>query len=261
MEECPIHRTASELHHNAIIYNYPCGNVDIICSSGMYFGMDGWENAVDSDKNLPISKQKRVSGKKSDGDDMLRSMRRARANVRRLALANDFTYFVTLTLDRQKIDRYDGATITKALNRWCDNMVRRYGLQYVLVPEQHKDGAFHFHGFFNGCVKAVESGHTDGSGHMIYNLPQWTFGFTAAIRLYGNYPQAVGYVCKYIGKQGGERPLGRWYYSGGALQKPQKTYADMDYRDLQESYGKKAVELEIPGRKILVIHTEVEKND
>ena len=96
---------------------------------------------------------------------------------------------------------------------------------------------------------------------MIYNLPQWTFGFTAAIRLYGNYPQAVGYVCKYIGKQGGERPLGRWYYSGGALQKPQKTYADMDYRDLQESYGKKAVELEIPGRKILVIHTEVEKND
>ena len=47
--------------------------------------------------------------KKSDGEDRLRSMRRARSKLRRLALANDFQYFVTLTLDGSKIDRYDGA--------------------------------------------------------------------------------------------------------------------------------------------------------
>lgn len=175
---------------------------------------------------------------------MERSMRRARAKLRRLALANQFEYFVTLTLDPAKIDRYDGAAVTKALGQWCDNMVRRHGLRYILVPERHKDGAFHFHGFFAGGIEASDSG-VEWDGRPVYNLPQWKLGFTTAQRLYGEYHAAVGYCCKYIGKQAGERPLGRWYYSGGALQEPRKIYCDLDYRSVE-----KAVEFSIPGAKI-----------
>lgn len=190
---------------------------------------------------------------------MERSQRRARSKVRRLALANEFRWFVTLTLSPEHIDRYDGAEIVRRLGRWCDNMVRRHGLRYILVPERHKDGAFHFHGFFSDAVRVTDSGHTDDHGRKIYNLPQWTLGFTAAMELYGEYPAAVAYVCKYIGKQDGERPLGRWYYSGGALVEPRREYVDMDFREMQERPG--AYEVEIPGSRMVIVREYMQKEN
>lgn len=181
-------------------------------------------------------------------------MRRARANLRRLALANDFRWFVTLTLDPAKIDREDAKIVAKKLGQWADNMVRRKGLKYVLVPELHKKGGIHFHGFFNDAVSIVDSGHRDSGGHVIYNLPEWTLGFTTAIELYGDYGSAVGYVTKYIGK-GNEKPMGRWYYSGGALAQPSKVYADLDRGELLDEYTGEAVEIYVPGQTLTIIHT------
>ena len=202
----------------------------------------------------------REAGKKSEGTDMERSMRRARAKLRRLALANGFEYFVTLTLDPARIDRYDPAAVTKALGRWCDNMARRHGLRYILVPELHKDGAIHFHGFMAGSGLIAKDSGVEWDGRPVYNLPQWSYGFTTAQRLYGDYHAAVGYCCKYIGKQDGQRPLGRWYYSGGALKEPAKLYADLDYRACGEDCGN-AVEFNIPGAKIKVLRQKGGQNE
>jgi len=245
--------SAPEIHHNAIVYTYDCGLVDIVAAERRMFREPGWE-AERPEIRTPAPRE---AGIKSNGADMARSMRRARAKLRRLALANEFEYFVTLTLDRSKIDRYDPKVITKALNTWLDNMVRRNGLRYVLVPERHQDGALHFHGFFAGeNLPAVDSGHKDGSGATVYNLPQWKYGFSTAIKLRGEYPRAVAYVCKYIGKQQGERPMGRWYYSGGALKEPPKLYADLDYEQLSDKPD--SIEFETPGGKMLVLHTRQE---
>lgn len=273
----------SDIGGNAIVYTYPSGDVDIICAAEKWFTPPGWETAEDFARQGKALPAKREKGKKSEGDDMQRSMRRARAQLRRLALSNSFDYFVTLTLNKEKVDRYDAKAILQKLNRWLDNMVRRHGLRYILVPEQHKDGAWHFHGFFAGdSLQAVDSGTLSvpwakqpkrprdeqererwlaAGGHVVYNLPQWPLGFTTAIALYGTYSAAVGYVCKYIGKQDGQRPMGRWYYSGGSLAKPEKTYAALEYRGLAEDYKSEAVELEIPGSKLLVIHTKSNKTD
>lgn len=251
-------RSQNELLANTILYSYPDGSIDIVCASDKWFMAPGWEEAEDYSRPGRGGPEpaKREKGKKAEGDDMARSMRRARAQLRRLALANRFDYFVTLTLDPERIDRYDPAAVTKALSQWCSNMVKRHGLRYVLVPEQHKDGAFHFHGFMAGeGLKAVNSG-VKWDGRPVYNLPQWTLGFTTAQQLYGTYSAAVGYCCKYIGKQQGQRPLGRWYYSGGALAKPEKTYCLRQYRELAEDHKSEAVEVEIPGSKLLVIHTK-----
>lgn len=160
-----------------------------------------------------------------------RSQRRARVAVKDLGLSNDWKYFVTLTLDRQRINRYDAAVVVRHLNRWLDNQVRRHGLAYVLVPEHHKDGAIHFHGFFNGAISAVDSGHRDAGGHTVFNLPSWTWGFSTAIELYGDRKAAVGYVCKYVSKQQ-DKIGGRWYYSGGALRRPEVAWGDLDFRRL-----------------------------
>jgi len=267
----------SALKSNAIIYSYPCGVVDIICASDKVFAPPGWEDAEAYDQPGKAKPRPRESGKKSVGADRVRSMRRARANLRRLALANKFDYFVTLTLDPAKVDRYDPAAIMAVMNRWLDNMVRRHALRYILVPERHKDGALHFHGFFSGEGLSITDSGTikragikkpmrpqsevqrkqwlsDG-GRVVYNLPQWPLGFTTAMAIYGEYSGAVAYVCKYIGKQEGERPMGRWYYSGGALDAPTKTYTALDYREVREEYSADGVELDIPGSKIFVIHT------
>lgn len=246
-------KMASELKHSSIVYTYPCGVVDIIHSTSGFMET-GWE-AAGAQPRLP-ERRSREKGKIAEGADFERSMRRARAKLRRLALANDFKWFVTLTLDPAKIDRDDGAAVAKALGRWADNMVRRKGLKYVLVPELHKKGGIHFHGFFNDAVEVVDSGHRDGAGHPIFNLPEWHLGFTTAIALYGDYPNAVGYVTKYIGKQG-VRPMGRWYYSGGRLAEPTKTYADLEAAEVEQSCGK-AVEYHIPGAKLSIWHTKLE---
>lgn len=236
-------KNGRELIHNGLVYVYPDGTQDVLCSSDPIFREPGWEPLEWAEKPMGAPRQK---GKKSDGEDQIRSMRRARAKLRRLALANEFQYFVTLTLDGSKIDRYDGAAVVKRLNQWTDNMVRRHGLRYIIVPELHKDGAYHFHGFLAGNgLKVVDSG-VKWDNRPVFNLPQWKYGFSTAQELYGDYHAAVGYCCKYIGKQEYQRPLGRWYYSGGALRLPEKVYCDLDYREID------GFEVQLPGSSIKI---------
>ena len=269
-----------EIGGNAIVYTYPTGDFDIVCAAERIFIPPGWEDAGWTETPPEKRPKGREAGKKSSGDDLMRSMRRARAKLRRLALSNSFSYFVTLTLDKERIDRYDPAAIMKKVNVWLDNMVRRHGLRYILVPERHQDGAIHFHGFFAGDgLEVIDSGtiSIDGrprrpadeaqraewlgrGGHIVYNLPQGGFGFSTALELYGTYSQAVSYVTNYIGKQAGERPMGRWYYSGGVMKDAPRNYVTLDYRELQTCYGRECVEFEIPGTKILVIHHREECN-
>lgn len=243
--------------HFAKIYHYPCGVVDIVTSTSPEFRAKGWEDSENygrpgkAPKALAEPKERDKAA--AAAEDLERSMRRARAKVRRLALANDFRWFVTLTLDPARIERYDAGEVVKKLSQWCNNQVKRKGLRYVLVPERHKDGALHFHGFFNDALEAKASGHRGKGGRMIYNFPGWTLGFSAAIKVYGDYAGAVAYVCKYIGKQG-DKPAGRWYYSGGDLAEPEVTFADISPRDLEATYGDKVWKTEVPGRTIALIN-------
>lgn len=165
----------------------------------------------------------------AEATDRERSKRRAKKAVYDLIACNsDLDYFVTLTLDPKKIDRYDYDLIYKKLRVWLDNRVRRKGLKYVLVAEYHKDKAIHFHALCNGgALKLADSGKTDSQGHKVYNLEDWTLGFTTAVKTYGkNRAALVNYVVKYITKS--DAPVGgRWYYSGGNLARPEYEYEDV----------------------------------
>lgn len=211
----------SDIARNARLKTYPDGSAELLICDRPIFGMDGWEDVREHEK------VKRARGKACAPE---RAQRRARSQLRDYALCTKFDYFVTLTLDKSKIDRYSIDVIIKRLRVWLDNRVRRAGLVYVLVPEKHKDGAIHFHGFFNSALDVTESGHYDKAGHIIYNIPAWGFGFSTAIKLYGDYNKAVSYVCKYIGKSS-EKIGGRWYYSGGALRSPEVEYLNADFAE------------------------------
>ena len=280
-------KTIQDIGGNAIVYTYPNGDFDIVCAAEKIFLPPGWEKSEDfshpgSAEPFGAEKALRKKGVKAEGEDMLRSMRRARAKLRRLALSNEFSHFVTLTLDKEKVDRYDPKAIMQKVNRCLDNLVRRHGLKYILVPEQHKDGAYHFHGFIAGDLRLEDSGTIDlpweekpkrprddqeradwlsRGGHVVYNWPQWPLGFTTALQLYGTYSAAVAYVCKYIGKQQGQRPMGRWYYSGGGLKEPQRQYTTLEYSTLGEQFQDEAVEFAIPGTQMVVIHHRTDKEE
>jgi len=200
---------------------YPDGSITYTVASVPMFG----EHMERADKWQKEPRQPR------SGSDVPRAQARARSALKDIALCTPFKYFVTLTLDQTKCDRYDMSEITKKLNNWLDNCVRRKGLTYVLVPERHKDGAVHFHGFFNDALDVIDSGKRTKDKRKIYNLPAWTLGFTTAIELYGDYHQAVSYVIKYIGKTQ-EKIGGRWYYSGGDTRRPVVGYMDTEMSEI-----------------------------
>lgn len=170
-----------------------------------------------------------------DGSGLVRAARRAKAQLYELADANDFDLFFTLTLAPERIDRYDYKAAVKKFGEWVDNRVRRRGLRYIAVPELHKDGAIHFHGLCNSdACKLVDAHRRDEAGRMIYNLADWSLGFTTAVRLDGNREAVAHYLSKYVLKQvgglgarpqvgnGGEVTYrgtigGRYYFHGGPL--------------------------------------------
>lgn len=244
-ENVLIPQSAVDVSYTARIKIYPDGNCSILCADVPFFRESGWESSDKPDR------------KTRGGHDVERSIRRARSKLRDIALSSNFKYFVTLTLDKEKIDRYDTTVIIKKLQTWLDNNVRRRGLSYALVPERHQDGAIHFHGFFNDSLPVVFSGHYDENGHEIYNLPRWGFGFSTAISLYGDYSRAVGYVCKYIGKQT-EKIGGRWYYSGGDLGSPDVIYSDLNYSDIFSVEGAYSFAVEGVSARFVVLNIPLE---
>ena len=212
---------------NARIKIYPDGSRQLVATVGALGAAHGVRPQPDREGE---SADERAARERDNRD---RARRRARVAVRDLALSNHFEWFVTLTLDPQKIDRYDPAAVVRKAGQWLSNAVRRRGLRYVLVPEHHRDGAIHFHGFMSGDLGAVSSGRKDKGGHEIFNLSAWPFGFSTAIRPYGEHRAAVAYCCKYIAKQE-EKIGGRWYYSGGDLQRPQVAWVGVDTADLDD---------------------------
>lgn len=234
-----LHLRESEISHYCRMKSYPDG-VEIIAANRPVFREPGFEL---SDKWG--SKKSEVKREKpSVPVDTDRARRRAASAVRDLVLCNDFRYFVTLTLDKEKIERYEISEIVKHLRVWLDNAVRRQGLKYVLVPEYHKDKAIHFHGFFNDALPVIPAGVTDGHGHPVFNLPSWTYGFTTAIEIYGDYQKATAYICKYVRKSS-EKIGGRWYFHGGKLNKPDISYPDLTLTELLDS-GENVYQFSVP---------------
>ena len=188
-----------------------------------------------------------------DEENRRKSYNRAKNNLFDILMSNaDIGYFVTMTFDGERVNRYDYGEVVKKLGVWLDNNVRRNGLRYVLVPEFHKDGAVHFHGFMNAESLKIDAAISPKTGRpltakgkQIYNITAFPYGFTTAIKVGENTDERTAcakYIYKYITKTNGEKVGGRYYLSGGNLKKPVFEYFDCNYFDvpaepLMLSYG------------------------
>lgn len=180
---------------------------------------------------------------REDGQAKGRAAARARKRLFELAVCNRFDLFVTLTISPDELDRMDYKAVVRRLNQWLSNLVKRHGFAYILVPELHKDGALHFHGLVTEKgLKLADSGKRDKRKKVIYNITNWRYGFTTAVRLTGDYGNICKYITKYISKGTGAGTIGgRYYFHGGNLQEAWCVYYTACF---EETEGR---EIEIEG--------------
>ncbi len=143
------------------------------------------------------------------------SISRTKNRIYELAICNPWEFFVTFTLDEKKHDRFDLPTVYSRISKFFNNYNSRYGgdVKYLIVPEPHKNGAWHFHGFVSGLPMShlkefSSSDHLPykmleymAQGHKLYNWPAYAerFGFIYLEKI-RNHEHCSGYISKYIGK-------------------------------------------------------------
>lgn len=147
---------------------------------------------------------------------------RARSMVLQYALCNPWDYFFTGTLDREKMDRYDLDTFASRLMQFIRDKRKKYAakFQVLLVPERHKDGAWHIHGLIYGLPDiALCPFAPPAPQHLIQhgflNWPDYMekFGFCSLAPIRDPIATAF-YITKYISKDLSRRSedLGKHLY-------------------------------------------------
>ena len=211
--------------HNTKIKSYPLASVQkvTLCSKNV-FRESGWELLEDK----PLIPKPQKTGNDSRGD----SVRRAKQKVYELAMLNRFDYFITWTLNQAEIDRYDAIEISRKLKIFLNNQQKRRNAKYIIIPEHHQDGAIHLHGLISGDFDMADSGHVTVKGQTVYNMPQWKYGFSTAVKLDDNIQAISRYITKYITKDM-KKIFGNFYYAGGSLiRKPETVLCDSDYESV-----------------------------
>lgn len=112
-------------------------------------------------------------------------------------------WFCTFTFSPEKIDRYNFSLCMNKIRNWLKNQKNRHApdLKYLVVPETHKDGAWHLHVLLadTGDMVFTDSGKKQRE-HIIYNLSGWKWGFSTATKVIDTY-RIQSYIAKYITKE------------------------------------------------------------
>ncbi len=178
------------------------------------------------------------------------SLKRAKDSIFDYVLNNDFEYFFTGTIDPEKLDSKDPKQLLKPLQKWLNNMVSRYNMNYIMIAELHKSGRIHFHGLFKadnlrlvdsgtklykGYGKPVSDERAEmlglSDGRTVYNLATWKFGFSTCVNLVGDKMNTAFYVTKYITKDC-KKIFGKFFWHNRGLKKPTISYSDVDYEEI-----------------------------
>lgn len=223
----PTVALAREVFANTKERIYPNGEHKITVCSKPIFKIDEYMERVDPPE--PVSKPKDMSNEvRTD------NMKRAKEKIFDIAMCNDFDYFVTWTLDPGLIDRYDPKEVSRKLKKFLDNRVQRNDARYLVIPEHHKDGAIHMHGLLSGNFEMIDSGHKTEAGQTIFNMPQWTLGYSTAIALDDQKERVSRYITKYVTKEF-RKIFGSFYYAGGhgLVRKPKTKVYDLDYDSVE----------------------------
>lgn len=179
------------------------------------------------------SKTKSNEKRKAERTD---HMKEAIDKIYDLALQNDWSYFLTITIDPEQFNSKDVKEVYKKLSNWLREKVRHKGLQYLLIPEYHQNGGIHAHALINDCFNLEHSGRYLYQGKAykestlkskgidisnlkpVYNVPEWKYGYSTAIPVDGTPARLANYITKYITKDC-KKIFGKYYLSSRNLKR------------------------------------------
>lgn len=218
-----------------------------------------YKRPVTVSNKITFPEQKQISKSKERTQKQIEhsiesSVNRTINQIYMLSRANRWDYFITLTIDLQKLDSTDFNLISQKLNIWTNNLKKRYApdLKYIIVPELHKDKRkWHFHGLFANIGKMS----LDFSGKVcigkyiydyvqkpfatkIYNIPLWKYGFSTATVI-RDPSRASSYITKYVTKDLCRvLPNQHRYLASQNVDKPIERVFNIAYEDLTRIYRK-----------------------
>ena len=149
--------------------------------------------------------------KERELENLSRSSRRARKNIKNHVRNNNHTHFVNLTYDLKKYDTNEKRF--KRMKTVLKELKRKYGyFHYVLVPEFHEggksDGLIHWHGVMdltNFDLTEATNYHTgkklyDEAGRELFNMDYWQSTGLSSVSEIGDTKKVANYITKYITK-------------------------------------------------------------
>lgn len=227
---------------------------------------------------------------------LISSMNRSKRMIYDYGRSNVWEWFFTLTFAR--VDNFTAENYEecqKKVSKWFQNVKYRYcpDMKYLIVPEQHESGAWHFHAmvsnideFSKKFVPAVNNQEfrkiygkvllnkkgkpvrnkyfgqilrtSYPDGDIIYNIPSYKFGFSTATRIQDTR-RTVSYVVKYITEDLSKCTFGkRRYLPSRGLNLPEHTLLNIPPEELTDYL----LNIEyISGRKMSIEHTKTYKVD
>ncbi|MDD6811678.1 MAG: hypothetical protein PUD93_07435 [Lachnospiraceae bacterium] len=115
-------------------------------------------------------------------------------------------------------------------------------MKYLIVPELHCDKEhYHFHGLLSGVdnLRFCFSGHFDKGGKPIYNITDWTYGFTTATQVQDTQ-RVSSYITKYITKDTEQRLKNKKrYLCSRNIDRTEPTFHLLDEEEFLEMYSDK----------------------
>lgn len=171
-----------------------------------------------------LSRRKVVNG---DYTPSVSSLRRTKTTIQDIVLCNDFELFCTFTFDPKKVDRFNYNICSSCMRRWLSHqreLSLKHGkvLKYIIIPEQHKNGAWHFHALMSGYSSTLkDTGLKTSSLRSIYNITSFRLGFTTAVKVDNNSGVST-YITKYITKSFVNRFNGRKFFCSQNLVRPKR---------------------------------------
>lgn len=170
------------------------------------------------------------------------SLSATKNRIYNIARSNIWDWFITLTFDRTRTDASEYDMIVNRLTIFLNHLRERKcpNLLYLIVPELHADQKhYHFHGLISGAegMHFSYSGKEDKTGNPIFNIRDWSWGFTTATRIKDS-ARASSYITKYITKENSciLKEKNRYYCSRN-IRRTQAEYSIQDEEDFQCTYA------------------------
>lgn len=151
----------------------------------------GWEDERAHVKKCSVNDKK-----------LSNNLSRAKNVVKEYALCNPWDWWCTFTIDPQKYDRYNLDKYFKDFAKFLNNYngykcPDEYKVKYLLIPEQHKDGAWHMHGFIKGINP--KDMYVNQFGYQTWKQYEKKFGYISMDKI-GDIDKTSSYILKYMTK-------------------------------------------------------------